>query len=647
MKRFAIVLAACGGGTTAPVEKPVVVEAPKRVVAPPVKKDSLRPRIEAPHGGAITDLAITPDGTAAVTVDELDELRLWPTLDGTREPCVVDLPVPTEFAITSRADGFAIAVVDAADTLTIATIDREGRTLHRTAVQTDSAVNGVAATATGFVAWMEDQSITVFASDGKPAGRLGAEPGQRLETVTVGGSHGLAKLIVDKKEIVRPFELGTLAWGAPLDLGGNATGAIAISPSGARIAAVVETKPGTQQLRILEGKKLVSETAQVQWVGFIDDHTAATLPTNTIVFVTDVPEKAKPKLAITATKLVVGAGVAIAAAGSELSIARPDGGGYLGYDLQSPQVATAGPDHHLVIGVGHQFAQVDDHLIAIPGAAVPRFTDGVTVAELQWLTGNDYYAETVAPNGMTGFVVANDKPPPDAITQTYAGRSVAALRYEPTTQLLASYGSVLERWDPTKHATVKIDAPKFEQIVPLDPARANGAELVVVETNKKSQSHVMWTDLAGKKQIGKRAAIESFLTADAAGHVYAWTLDTPDKTLALSILGPDGRVATLPHDGITTMWPDLKGERALEVSASNITLYKIDGTPLWKLPLVGASEAVWTGDDAVSIVTVSGIVRIDATTGAPLAARCGWKFGLSQLPHPQSARINPVCTQLR
>ena len=62
--------------------------------------------IAAPPGGTITHFAVAPTGDAALTVDDADEVRLWPALDGSREPLVVDLPTAHALGITRTPDGF-------------------------------------------------------------------------------------------------------------------------------------------------------------------------------------------------------------------------------------------------------------------------------------------------------------------------------------------------------------------------------------------------------------------------------------------------------------------------------------------------------------------------------------------------------------
>jgi hypothetical protein len=50
-------------------------------------------------------------------------------------------------------------------------------------------------------------------------------------------------------------------------------------------------------------------------------------------------------------------------------------------------------------------------------------------------------------------------------------------------------------------------------------------------------------------------------------------------------------------------------------------------------------------DGAIAVITGLGIVRLDGTTGEPLAMRCGWMFELSPTPHQSRARVEPMCTK--
>ena len=56
----------------------------------------------APHGTAIDQLAVSDDGTAAVTQDGMGGSRVWLALDGTREPVIITLAPADELANTIR-----------------------------------------------------------------------------------------------------------------------------------------------------------------------------------------------------------------------------------------------------------------------------------------------------------------------------------------------------------------------------------------------------------------------------------------------------------------------------------------------------------------------------------------------------------------
>ncbi|HEY0251472.1 MAG TPA: hypothetical protein VGC41_08085, partial [Kofleriaceae bacterium] len=180
---------------------------------------------------------------------------------------------------------------------------------------------------------------------------------------------------------------------------------------------------------------------------------------------------------------------------------------------------------------------------------------------------------------------------------------------------------------------------RFEQ-VELVPT-----ETGIVKVTQTSTTRIAWADRAGEHEVGAQA-ITAFITADRAGHVYAWT-ESKSEALALSVLAPDKTIATLPHDGVVTLWPDPRGDRVLELSTIGVALNRYDGTVLWKLGLFGAMSAVWTDDDNLTLVTTTGLVRLSAATGSVTVSRCGWKFGLSATSHAQGAQAAPICTQLR
>src|SRR5689334_18488725 len=65
------------------------------------------------HSGAIDRVALSADGKGALTRDVVGGTRLWPTLDGQREPVVVPIRAPQAFALAKNDTGWTIFCVDA------------------------------------------------------------------------------------------------------------------------------------------------------------------------------------------------------------------------------------------------------------------------------------------------------------------------------------------------------------------------------------------------------------------------------------------------------------------------------------------------------------------------------------------------------
>jgi hypothetical protein len=183
------------------------------------------------------------------------------------------------------------------------------------------------------------------------------------------------------------------------------------------------------------------------------------------------------------------------------------------------------------------------------------------------------------------------------------------------------------------------------EIVPVDPALAKGAQLVVV--HMRDRLTLRWVREASALDAGASVTVDgSLASVDAAGHVYVWQSD-PKGMLELVIYADGKRSHPMPTDGPTAVWPDRKGARVIQVGQRSISMVTLDGTRRWAQPLQGVTEAIWLDDGGIAIVSAAGIARLDAATGDVQAARCGWRFGLASKQHPVSPRVEPVCTQLR
>ena len=68
----------------------------------------------AGHTSNIDLVVLSSDGKAALTRDQIGGTRLWPTLDGSREPIIIPVQGPQQLSVQSLEDGFTVAAVDSA-----------------------------------------------------------------------------------------------------------------------------------------------------------------------------------------------------------------------------------------------------------------------------------------------------------------------------------------------------------------------------------------------------------------------------------------------------------------------------------------------------------------------------------------------------
>jgi hypothetical protein len=349
---------------------------------------------------------------------------------------------------------------------------------------------------------------------------------------------------------------------------------------------------------------------------------------------------------------VAAGGRAIGAVNGELVVATPTTNEFLGYELESPAVASAGPNGQLLIGLGDTFALLDGKLFASapPDLQIPA---GSSVADLKWLTGNEWLVQSSRLNdGITGITLV-DASTKKTATVRKGMAMVHMMTYDPSTSLVGfSLGDTPEllRHTPGKlelRTVSSLPKPKgFEraELVPVNPALANGTQVVVV--HMRDRLTIRWAKDAAKLEAGTPLTVDgSLASVDAAGHVYVWQSDV-QGTLVLAMYRDGKQLGVMPTDGPTALWPDPRGTRVLQVGQRSIALVATDGARKWAQPLQGVTEAIWLDDSTIAIISAAGIARVDAATGDVQAARCGWRFGLSPKAHPISPRVEPVCTQL-
>jgi hypothetical protein len=638
--------------------QPVVVEA---APAPTIHKP--RPVIEAPHTGAIVELALSPDGAAALTADELGGIRLWPSLDGKHEPRIVSMPIPKQLAVARTPSGFVAVSRDEVGGLYIAKLDATGRTISHVTVAPDPTFVGMAMTELGLLAWRADQSVVLIDGDGAIRHRLTTEPAERLISIAVSGKRAIALIDKDATRVLRWLTLDRLTWGAALKLDDPDRGdQIALSPSGTRIATVhIDRKTNQQQIQIVDSAKAATiATAALQpqgsfELGFIDDDNLALGSQRGIAWMDAKAGDSKELVGAenrglrAGVPFGVGDGRAVSVTNGELQLSTPSQSQYLGYDIVAPRFVEAAPNGELVVGTLDKLKHVDKDLRATGNA----FTFGKNVTQFLSLGGNDWLVET-ADNGKLALTLV-DSASGDVKVLRGDLKESHVLMYEPTSQLVTlSFGSVSEvaHYDPkTKQldrlaSVAKSSAYEQTLFAPLAPKLAHGNQLVQVVMRERPT--VKWLrDTRALDKVTTSVTIDgSYAATDAAGHVYLWRAGQGGK-LDLEIYADGKSIAQLPSDGSALLWPDRMGKSVAVVGANAIALFNTtDGKQLWARELGRIQEALWLDDGSLAITSGGGIARLDPASGDVTTARCGWSFGLAGAPHPATSRVESLCAQL-
>ena len=155
---------------------------PMATAAAPVA-DVPKPRrlSEGRHGTSIAMVEIAADGAGAISIDFAKHVRLWPALDGSREPVVVPISSPAQIVLHHDADGFSIASIDTAGGVEILAIDNAGMLTRHASLGADPPYARVVTTGTGFCRDAPGSSARLDRPQRRPeAEHLLPPPGERI-----------------------------------------------------------------------------------------------------------------------------------------------------------------------------------------------------------------------------------------------------------------------------------------------------------------------------------------------------------------------------------------------------------------------------------------------------------------------------------
>lgn len=648
----------------AAVPEPAVFDGtPVTKLAEPVALWNARP------GVPIAAVFAVEDGTAAVSIDESNRARLWPVLDGSREPLVLPLGMPMQVALAHDGDGFAIAARDESFGLEVLAVSKTGELTSHVKFPPEPGVDSVTALGDRFLAVRRDQTIDVLDHRGTRTGTLAPEAGEHVAKLITRKGATLA-LVRTKDELHgRWIELdakGAVAWGGVTPRLPVSLKRVFLSPDHKRLATLRESTGETTLVDLETGKAKVFaidpalnpplggplgftqdgrvviafndfELSTFQWWTLKGNETAVLGGNNYALEFVEVDNARLTDANI------------ITFSGHELAIATPNNANnpselkFLGY-RDSRAKALRSSSVGVVATIGGVASVLDDRVRVdrrlLREDALPIDKDLVLVkvaprdtaaqAAVSALLEPEWFEIKLKKRGgIKPHLALYDVKAKRELEQWAAARNVA---FEPATKLLAiDRGATVElaTFDPATRTfgTPKVVAGPVSRVALLDPALSGGAIALLVRLHAGSLEVRTLAALDGdpsppRTLSGKLEAI------DRAGRIY---IREDEDTVVIDHAGHDPvRVTGLKGWSIR---PGPTGARIAAFARNRLSLLDASGATLWSVGFPGISDAAWTPDGRLDALA-GDLARIDVATGHVVAAQCGWAFALRG-EHPE------------
>lgn len=661
------------------------------------------PPITAPHGGQITALAITEDGSAVVSVDNNGRIRLWPSLDGTREPAVIPGPAPHALAVARDGEGFAIGLIDTAGGAHVIRTTPAGAVRGHLALASPSGQRATEldATAAGFLFLRADQVLELVTPDGAHVERLAPEPGTHIDSIVTRGRLALALTLEDRR--LRGQWIDTtpppgrtapgLRWGAATPMLDGKIAHAALSPAGDRLAVTRPSGAHPALLDLATGKALPTPVCvSKHWpkdeggemdvddlrrqnmlpvpLGFIDASIVACTVFNNLTWWNTSEGKQVPNHATSLTvanepSAVFDGGVVTPSVGN-LALASPAQVAYLGYQLHDVRQMYAGPGGVIVTGTGQEALEVD-------GALEPRarFDMLLRPAWEDAIPIDDRFAVSLTLDRSAGTSVLAVYDGLSGITRQvlpyHAGD--APLSYEPTTRLLATTDggrALLTRFDPATHLFGPpiwlANGITTSKLRVVDPQLSGGVAALELDTASNGAllvGEIFEADLAPGRLAAPRTSYTvagELRAVDRAGRLYM-RANADGKPIdpwaaAAGQAGAPGDVIVYTHGqagahltgmAAVDVRPNADGSQIAAYAAPKIMMFGADGKPRWDAAPWSGKDIAWAPDGHLVVEFPSGMATFDAATGALATRRCGWSFGVSAIPLDNSQPGPSIC----
>jgi hypothetical protein len=657
-----------------PGESPAIANTPNAPATPQAHAAELatgEPVIAkgVPHSGIINEVAMTEQADAALSFDNLLGIRLWPSLDGSRPPVPVSANAPRELALAHSGHDLLAVILDDAGAVQAMRLGLDGAVRGRASLpgQYKQAV----ATEAGVIVRTPDHAVEWYAPDGTFKGRVVAEPGQEIQGITTRNGHTAALLANASTNIARNIRwltLGeSLGWGMNVEVPGPVVdGMFALSPNNRRIAYVNSGALEVYEIdpfqRILKGEAVIRHMDNDRGIGFIDDdhavlagisQTAVWEPAKVqepkkitpendpwavpTTWVTPNPAKmSQPSDTNLVDGFAYGNSVVVTGMGANLAVSTQLSTRYLGWkQLATGNLSAVGDQ--IVMGMSSsRFAWLDESLqlkrdVELYDAPSGPWVYGIPVGDhhLVTQTSRDGKYEIALQD-----VEAKARSKPIVFTET------ERLEYSPATQMFAigqrrkinRYKLDLAKIAMTALTPIKIKGSPVT-IRLYDPEQANGVTAAVIGWDSDYADYQTLTIYRAK---GKPTRIHPFdgqiLSEDADGTLYVyWRLGTPELRVMKD--GKVERKLKLDGSSIPAITKDGKRLAYLDGKGSIIVMDGTSGESIWKQPMWGAQQVLFTGDSKKLVVrAIGGVASFDATTGIRTGLECGWKYGIYDDP---------------
>jgi len=607
--------------------------------------------VAAAHDEVITTFAATDDGGVAVSLDRRGGMRLWPSLDGTREPVIVrGEAVAEQVAIARDGNELVIAAVGPLGQIELIRTSALGEPVSHRWIDLERKVVALYATPSRFIGLLDDQTIAAIelhderrggqnggqnggqrgGQNGGPTGeprgernsekngeqveRLAMRPGERIVAMT--GRRGAVLAFVNAEGSIRARWIevtetrDALAWGRESPALRIDPEHAVLAPDRRRVAALTRDHKGIVIVDLVSGRTIDHPVAMDsadpmrQPLGFIADGSLQVLSADGMSGWWRHQDLETSDGFFNLGTVVATDRCILTASGSSLVLATPEARKQLGFRVIN--IASAEPHGNgWTVTDGSSALGLDDRFHA-RRRFLPR--DGAL----------DPGHSLIVLDGRHGVVDTTEGTSLIDLEHPTGGKflssMIGTISYEPATHLVAVAGDAglwLGHYNPRTHDidnTLDI-LGEPRSIVLLDPEMNNGnvARVLVPHEVSVTVTEVRKVDFAAGKLREGRSYERSMPDDDGRFH--------GDVAMELG-LAETPRHHTSPDGALVAL-----------VAKDRITLRDRDGVERWSTARAGVTDVAWSALGEL-IAFGSGMARVDVGTGALLERQCGWDFGL-------------------